>query len=216
MDLVHFTSYYRWIVATEYLGLPRHFSDAVLDIGSGKGNFLSRIAAPLKLGIDVAVPESPLAPLIQADACRLPFPDCAFGHVLAFDILEHVEDDRSLVAEAFRVLAQGGAFWLSTPADGFILFPGGAAQERMHRSWGHVRRGYARDDLFSRFPNASIEATLFAWNEPFLRMFYFPLKMLFNLVPSSMPRVVPWIVALDASHRQGEAGHFFAHVVKCS
>ena len=46
---------------------------------------------------------------------RLPFPDGFFGAVLAFEVLEHVEDDEALLGEIARVLRPGGAFVMSTP-----------------------------------------------------------------------------------------------------
>lgn len=46
---------------------------------------------------------------------RLPFPDGFFGAVLAFEVLEHVEDDETLLAEIARVLRPGGLFVMSTP-----------------------------------------------------------------------------------------------------
>jgi SAM-dependent methyltransferase len=45
----------------------------------------------------------------------LPFPDAFFGAVLAFEVLEHVEDDASLLDEIARVLRAGGLFLMSTP-----------------------------------------------------------------------------------------------------
>lgn len=214
--VAHFSSYYRWVVASDYLGLPQRFEDNVLDIGAGNGHFLSRIEAPLKIGIDLCVPESRLATLVQADACRLPYTDGVFGHAFAFDILEHVPDDQALIGEALRVLTAEGVLWLSTPADQFFLFPGRLALQRMSTSWGHVRRGYSPEDLMGHFSNVDVDVTLFHWNEPYLRMFYFPLKLLFQILPSLMPPVVRRVVERDAAHREGDGGHLFARVMKHS
>ena len=45
----------------------------------------------------------------------LPFPDGFFGAVLAFEVLEHVDDDEGLLEEIARVLRPGGLFLMSTP-----------------------------------------------------------------------------------------------------
>jgi SAM-dependent methyltransferase len=48
----------------------------------------------------------------------LSFPDGFFGAVLAFEVLEHVEDDETLLAEIARVLRPNGLFVMSTPVHG--------------------------------------------------------------------------------------------------
>jgi SAM-dependent methyltransferase len=45
----------------------------------------------------------------------LPFADCTFDLVCAFDIVEHVDDDDLALSEISRVSAPGGAFLLSVP-----------------------------------------------------------------------------------------------------
>ena len=45
----------------------------------------------------------------------LPFPDRAFDLVCAFDVIEHVEDDRQVFAEVSRVLKDDGVLILSVP-----------------------------------------------------------------------------------------------------
>lgn len=50
-----------------------------------------------------------------ADVLELPFPEDAFDVVCSFETIEHVRDPPQLVAEAARVLREGGAFLCSTP-----------------------------------------------------------------------------------------------------
>lgn len=47
---------------------------------------------------------------------HLPFSDESFDVVCAFDILEHVEDDRRLLKELRRVCKSGGRLVLTIPA----------------------------------------------------------------------------------------------------
>ena len=52
---------------------------------------------------------------LAADVTRLPFPDASFAVVAAFDIVEHVADDRAVFDEIRRVLAPDGTLLLSVP-----------------------------------------------------------------------------------------------------
>jgi SAM-dependent methyltransferase len=45
----------------------------------------------------------------------LPFEDGSFDTVVAFQVLEHVEEPAAMVREAFRVLRPGGVFIVTTP-----------------------------------------------------------------------------------------------------
>jgi SAM-dependent methyltransferase len=69
----------------------------------------------------------------------LPFPDCTFDLVCAFDIVEHVEDDRLAFRELGRVARDGAAVIFSVP-----LHP--ARWSAFDALVGHVRR-YDPDDL---------------------------------------------------------------------
>lgn len=52
----------------------------------------------------------------QADATRLPFEDASFDLVTAFDVIEHIADDRAALTEFRRVLKPGGQLLIYTPA----------------------------------------------------------------------------------------------------
>jgi SAM-dependent methyltransferase len=49
------------------------------------------------------------------DMARLPFPDGAFDLVAAFDVIEHIVDDRQVFLEISRVLKDGGVLVFSVP-----------------------------------------------------------------------------------------------------
>ena len=69
----------------------------------------------------------------------LPFPDCSFDLVCAFDIVEHIEDDRQAFRELGRVAKDGATVIFSVP-----LHP--ARWSAFDALVGHVRR-YDPDDL---------------------------------------------------------------------
>jgi SAM-dependent methyltransferase len=52
---------------------------------------------------------------IEGQITALPFADEAFDLVAAFDVIEHVEDDRQVFAELARVLKPGGVLLFSVP-----------------------------------------------------------------------------------------------------
>jgi len=84
----------------------------------------------------------------HATAQALPFPDGAFGLVMAMDIIEHLEEDQPVFRELARVLRGGGTLVVSAP-----LHP---------RNWtsfdavvGHVRR-YRPEDLLERLERCGL------------------------------------------------------------
>src|SRR5712692_7789570 len=98
----------------------------VLDAGCGAGYGASRLAASARfvVGIDNAQEaleiarrrySSPQIELVRGDCRALPFPAASFDLVVAFEVIEHIEDREKLLAEARRVLAAGGELILSTP-----------------------------------------------------------------------------------------------------
>lgn len=116
---------YRWAIEalTAGEGLPA----AVLDSGCGEGYgtaALARGAGPraLVVGLDTfadaalhAATTYPQARFVCADAARIPFADATFDAVVSLQVVEHVPDPDSYVAECARVLRRGGVFACATP-----------------------------------------------------------------------------------------------------
>ncbi|MBS1854100.1 MAG: methyltransferase domain-containing protein [Acidobacteria bacterium] len=98
----------------------------VLDAGCGAGYGTAELASTAErvTGIDVAADAVEFArahyaaanlAFEQASATALPFPDASFDLVVAFEMIEHLEDWRGFLAEARRVLTPSGQLIVSTP-----------------------------------------------------------------------------------------------------
>ncbi|MDP2159618.1 MAG: class I SAM-dependent methyltransferase [Flavobacterium sp.] len=55
------------------------------------------------------------------DACHMSYPDSFFDLAVAFDVLEHVENDIELINEIYRVLKPEGVFIFTVPAFNFLF-----------------------------------------------------------------------------------------------
>jgi SAM-dependent methyltransferase len=94
----------------------------VLDVGCGLGLYVRRFRehTPDVWGVDidaekVAEAARSLPNISQAPAEMLPFPAATFDVLLLHEVLEHVDDDRQAVSDAWRVLRPGGRMVIFAP-----------------------------------------------------------------------------------------------------
>jgi SAM-dependent methyltransferase len=95
----------------------------VLEVGCGVGFFVSRVAKNFScVGLDIAFPalsvarrQRGLRSVVCADAEALPCRHGSFDAVVAFDVIEHLHCPENFLAEASRVLRDGGLLILTTP-----------------------------------------------------------------------------------------------------
>ncbi|GHJ43911.1 methyltransferase [Catellatospora sp. TT07R-123] len=94
---------------------------------------------------------------IQADARDLPLDDESFDLLVAFDVLEHIEEDHQAAAEIRRILRPGGTALIAVPCDM-------ALWSKHDVATGHFRR-YDRDSLRKLLEGAGmVVETLWSWN----------------------------------------------------
>jgi SAM-dependent methyltransferase len=135
-----------------------------IDIGCGSGGNASVLA---DLGWSVTgLEHSPAGaaltaarglPVVRGDGTLLPFADASIDLVMSTDVLEHIEDDAAVAAEAVRVLRPGGRVLVAVPA-GMVLWSGHDV------ALGHVRR-YERDTLRDLLTGAGLVVDdLWSWN----------------------------------------------------
>ena len=121
-------------VRYERLGLKA--GDRVLDLGAGFGRHAFEAArhGARVVALDYAhdelvsvrntfaamaeageVPADRYVGVLRGDATRLPFADHSFEHVIVSEVLEHIQDDVSAIAEMTRILAPGGTLAATVP-----------------------------------------------------------------------------------------------------
>jgi len=138
--------------------LGRYFPEArsLLEVGCGTGAVLQAIhtARPeIRLvggelhreGLEIASRRVPDATLRQLDAVDLPF-DGEFDVVCAFDVIEHVDDDRRVLAQLHRATRPGGGLVVTVPQHMWLW---SAADEL-----GRHKRRYSRRELEAKIANA--------------------------------------------------------------
>ena len=125
--------------------------DAVLvDLGCGGGLLAPHVSGYRHIGIDLV--ESALGHAaahgvvpVRADVARLPLADGCADVVSAGEILEHITDLSTVVAEACRVLRPGGTLVLDTLADTALAkFVAVTLAERYGGAPGPARSGPVR------------------------------------------------------------------------
>lgn len=209
----HFAAYYRSLLIAEQLGLPAS-AGRVLDVGCDDGFLMSRVQADLRLGVDMSPRLRPTEALavVRASATDLPALAGSFDCVLAFDVLEHVEDDRAMMREMLRVLAPGGTVWFTTPARDFRFFPRWLTPYT-NRSFGHVRNGYTPDMLGALLPDRErYTVEYFYWNEPALRLCFALLHFLNLAAPGPAAALTRLCYRVDRLFREGRRGHLLGRV----
>jgi SAM-dependent methyltransferase len=96
-------------------------------------------------------------PAIRGDATRLPFASTSLDLVVAYDVLEHIDNDVAVVKEVHRVLKPGGHFLVAVPADPDLW----SAHDR---AVGHCRR-YTPESLDSVISGNHFEIRrMWNWN----------------------------------------------------
>ncbi|MGO9027483.1 MAG: class I SAM-dependent methyltransferase [Acidimicrobiales bacterium] len=76
---------------------------------------------------------------VRGDALRLPFADGGFDRVIASEVLEHIPEDETAMAELARVLRPGGTMAVTVPRCGPEFVNWALSDEYHNVAGGHVR-----------------------------------------------------------------------------
>ena len=147
----------RWALST--YGKP---SGDFLEIGCGTGFVAASLAHAFPSwniaaseffaeGLEFVAERITRASLYQIDARNLPF-SAAFDAIGAFDVIEHIADDRGVLNEARRALRDAGLIIITVPQHPFLW---SAIDEYTH----HERR-YTRAELRLKLEEAGFEVLL--------------------------------------------------------
>jgi SAM-dependent methyltransferase len=88
-------------------------------------------------------------PVLRGDATRLPVAPGSLDLVVAFDVLEHLDDDKAAATGVFDALRPGGTFLVAVPCDRRLWSQHDVAV-------GHVRR-YERAELVDLLEGAGFD-----------------------------------------------------------
>jgi len=129
----------------------------ILDVGCGLGLYVEQLRrfSDRVYGIDldeerVREGSDSVPNLVVAAAERPPFLSGSFDVILLHEVLEHVEDDRLVVREADRVLAQGGRMIIFAPNRLYPLETHGIYWRGEYRFGNFPLLGYLPDGLRRR------------------------------------------------------------------
>lgn len=151
--------------------LPKDEPVDVLDAGTGFGQYAYYIASEFRnarvLAVDIKpdylenarrfINQTELRGRIvfeERDLTALEL-DRAFDLVVSVDVMEHIEDDRTVFRNFHRVLKDGGHVIINTPSDQGGSDVGTEGEEGFIEE--HVRPGYGIDELQSKLRDAGLE-----------------------------------------------------------
>jgi SAM-dependent methyltransferase len=141
----------------------------ILNVGAGTGDDLSIISKygdTYVMDIDLnalnLVPEELIVDKKVCDICNVSYPDNFFDIVVAFGVLEHIEDDARAISEIYRVLKPAGSFVFYVPAFNFLF----SAHDKALNTF----RRYTKRDigvLLSQFRTVELGYWMFILFPPF-------------------------------------------------
>jgi len=167
------------VLTVDYERLGVHRGERLLDLGCGGGRHAfgalrlgARVVAVDAAATEVAqvrdtvgamvdageVGTDAEAGMVQGDALRLPFADASFDRVIAAEVLEHIDEDSSAMAELARVLRPGGTIAVTVPRFGPEAVNWALSDAYHDIPGGHVRI-YRRSTLFGRLRRVGLDPT---------------------------------------------------------
>ncbi|MBZ0166094.1 MAG: methyltransferase domain-containing protein [Candidatus Omnitrophica bacterium] len=99
----------------------------LLDIGTGSGHVISRIARVCKSATSVNVEDERVIKdgyhFQQVPDVSLPFADESFDVVISNQVIEHIPPQEEHIKEIYRVLKKGGVVYMATPSKYAVIEP---------------------------------------------------------------------------------------------
>jgi SAM-dependent methyltransferase len=164
------------VLTVDFSRFPLAPGDRVLDLGCGAGRHafecyrrgarvvaLDRNAEEIR---EVAswfaamaeageAPAGATATAMEGDALALPFPDSSFDVVIISEVMEHIPDDKGVLAEMVRVLRPGGRIAVTVPRYGPEKVCWALSDAYHEVEGGHIRI-YRGDELLGKMREAGL------------------------------------------------------------
>lgn len=163
--------------------LKRHLNGkkdlSIIDVGCGAGDVIDSLKViGNALGVDndkhiVNFNRENGRDVRFGDINKLDFPDNSFDMVTLLEILEHLEDDRGGIKEAFRVLKPKGMILVTVPAFPFLW--------SSHDSTAHHKRRYIKSELEKKLIDSGFEIIKITYINSLLFPFIYIFRLLKNL-----------------------------------
>ncbi len=172
----------RAILLDTLMRFSRASHNKLLDIGCGTGlnavlfsrnGFLVTGLETSAVAIDLA---KAIAPSITILSTSLPsplVPRDSYGVITALDVIEHIDDDRSLIFAVADALQPGGLVLISVPAFSFLW--------SVHDELAHHKRRYNRDELRASLVRTGLEPIFISY----FNFLLFPAIALFRVLSAA-------------------------------
>ncbi|MER5864330.1 class I SAM-dependent methyltransferase [Kitasatospora sp. NPDC002040] len=165
------------MLTVDFSRFPLAPGDRVLDLGCGGGRHAfeayrrgANVVALDQNGDEIAevrrwfaameqageAPAGASAVAMEGDALNLPFDDDTFDKIIISEVMEHIPDDKGVLAEMVRVLKPGGLLAVTVPRYLPEKICWALSDEYHEVEGGHIRI-YKGDELVERVREAGLE-----------------------------------------------------------
>jgi SAM-dependent methyltransferase len=165
------------VLTVDFSRFPLAPGDRVLDLGCGGGRHAfecyrrgADVVALDQNGDEIAevrkwfaameeageVPAGASATAMEGDALNLPFDDDTFDRIIISEVMEHIPDDKGVLAEMVRVLKPGGLLAVTVPRYLPEKICWALSDEYHEVEGGHIRI-YRGDELVEKVRGAGLE-----------------------------------------------------------
>jgi SAM-dependent methyltransferase len=146
-------NYNKEITKKIHRNAPKLNDMSVFDFGAGSGLFTQIWGSYKTVDIKAIELDSEQATAIEKKGISVisldKIPDNSADYIYSINVLEHIEDDRSIIAKIFRKLKPGGHFYTYVPAHNFLW-------TQMDDHVGHVRR-YSLPELNNKLKDVGFD-----------------------------------------------------------